>query len=83
MNTMNGGVEMGIVQVERDAVYEPADVAEMFGLAEKSVKRLVYEGRLKARKLGRQMVFLGADILDLPEWEPRAKPKAKRTRKSG
>jgi len=56
-------------EIKADGIYTVREVAEMFGLSERSVKKLVYDGRLPARKIARRLVFVGAELLQaLPAW---------------
>jgi DNA binding domain, excisionase family len=50
--------------IERNGIYELQDVAELLGLSLRTVQRLVSEGKLPARAVGRKAVMIGADLLD-------------------
>jgi len=50
--------------VERNAVYELQDVADLMGLSLRTIQRLASEGALPARVVGRKAVIIGGDLLD-------------------
>jgi hypothetical protein len=61
-------------EIKPEAIYDVKEVAEMFGLAERTVKRLVYEGKLPGRKVASRIVFVGSELLQsLPQWTGRKK----------
>jgi len=59
-------------KIERDGLYRVSEVAVLLAISERSVQRLIQDGRLPARKLGRVILVRGCDLLDaLPEYERR------------
>jgi excisionase family DNA binding protein len=60
------------MRIERDALYTIDDLAEMFEIGKRTAQRLIYTGKLPARKLGNKLVIRGQDLLDsLPPYTPR------------
>jgi len=65
------------MRIEREALYTMDEIAEMFGIGKRTAQRMVYSGKVPARKLANKLVVRGADLLDsLPSYSPR-------TRRSG
>jgi hypothetical protein len=63
-------------RIEREALYTMEQIAEMFGIGKRTAQRMVYSGKVPARKLANKLVVRGADLLDnLPSYVPRAKRK--------
>ena len=62
------------MRIERDALYTIDEIAEMFGIGKRTAQRLVYSGKLPARKLGNKLVIRGEDLLTgLPLYRRRPK----------
>jgi len=60
------------MRIERDALYTIDELAEMFEIGKRTAQRLIYTGKLPARKLGNKLVIRGQDLLDsLPPYTPR------------
>jgi len=60
------------MRIERDALYTIEEIAEMFGIAKRTAQRMVYSGKVPARKLANKLVIRGADLLDsLPSYTRR------------
>jgi DNA binding domain, excisionase family len=69
------------MRIERDALYSLQELAEMTGLSLRTLQRLVGSGALPARKLGRRVYVVGADLLDhLPSSEAGEPEKPKKRR---
>jgi len=61
-------------EIKRDGIYSVQEIAEMFALSPRTVKRLVYSGKLPARKMSNQICFVGEELLRaLPAWESHRK----------
>lgn len=68
------------MRIDREALYTMDEIAEMFGIGKRTAQRMVYTGKVPARKLANKLVVRGADLLDgLPSYSPRGK-RAMRTR---
>ncbi len=64
---------MGL-RIEREALYTMEQIADMFGIGKRTAQRMVYSGKVPARKLANKLVIRGADLLDnLPSYVPRDK----------
>ena len=62
------------MRIERDALYTIDEIAEMFGIGKRTAQRMVYSGKVPARKLANKLVIRGADLLDnLPPYRERRK----------
>ena len=62
------------MRIDREALYTMDDLAEMFGIGKRTAQRMVYSGKVPARKLANKLVVRGADLLDgLPSYSPRGK----------
>jgi excisionase family DNA binding protein len=62
------------MRIEREALYTMDEIAEMFGIGKRTAQRMVYSGKVPARKLANKLVVRGADLLDsLPSYSPRGK----------
>jgi excisionase family DNA binding protein len=62
------------MRIEREALYTMEEIAEMFGIGKRTAQRMVYSGKVPARKLANKLVVRGADLLDnLPSYVPRSK----------
>jgi excisionase family DNA binding protein len=60
------------MRIERDALYTIEEIAEMFGMGKRTAQRMVYSGKVPARKLANKLVIRGADLLDnLPPYTRR------------
>ena len=60
------------MRIEREALYTMEQLAEMFGISKRTAQRMVYSGKVPARKLANKLVIRGADLLDnLPSYTPR------------
>ena len=65
------------MRIERDALYTIDDISEMFGIGKRTAQRMVYSGKVPARKLANKLVIRGADLLDsLPLYTRRREGKA-------
>ena len=72
------------MRIEREALYTMEQIAEMFGIGKRTAQRMVYSGKVPARKLANKLVVRGADLLDsLPFYVPRAKRKRAAKAKQG
>jgi len=50
------------------------EIAEIFSIGKRTAQRMVYSGKVPARKLGNKLVVRGADLLDnLPSYVPRGR----------
>jgi len=64
------------MRIEREALYTMEQLAEMFGISKRTAQRMVYSGKVPARKLANKLVVRGADLLDnLPAYSPRGRRK--------
>ena|GEM_PF-2099091 len=62
------------MRIDREALYTMDEIAEMFGIGKRTAQRMVYSGKVPARKLANKLVVRGADLLDgLPSYSPRGK----------
>ena len=62
------------MRIEREALYTMEQISEMFGISKRTAQRMVYSGKVPARKLANKLVVRGADLLDgLPAYTPRGK----------
>ena len=62
------------MRIERDALYTIDEIASMFGIGKRTAQRMVYSGKVPARKLANKLVIRGADLLDnLPPYTERRK----------
>ena len=52
------------MRIERDALYTIDEIAEMFDIGRRTAQRMVYSGKLPARKLANKLVVRGDDLLD-------------------
>ena len=60
------------MRIERDALYTIDELADMFEIGKRTAQRLIYTGKLPARKLGNKLVIRGQDLLEsLPPYTPR------------
>lgn len=60
------------MRIERDALYTIEEIADMFGIGKRTAQRMVYSGKLPARKLANKLVIRGEDLLDnLPPYRRR------------
>jgi excisionase family DNA binding protein len=67
------------MRIERDALYTIDEISEMFGIGKRTAQRMVYSGKVPARKLANKLVIRGADLLDsLPLYTRRREGKAGR-----
>ena len=65
------------MRIEREALYTMDQIAEMFGIGKRTAQRMVYSGKVPARKLANKLVIRGADLLDnLPAYVPRGKKRS-------
>ena len=65
------------MRIERDALYTIEEIADMFGIGKRTAQRMVYSGKLPARKLANKLVVRGADLLDsLPPYRRRRRRSA-------
>jgi len=65
------------MRIEREALYSMDQLAEMFGISKRTAQRMVYSGKVPARKLANKLVIRGADLLDnLPAYAPRTRRRA-------
>jgi len=65
--------------INKTAIYTSADVAKLFGLAERHVWRYLKEGTLAGRKVGKHWFVTGKDILHfVSRGNMTAKPQSKR-----
>ncbi len=61
------------MRIEREALYTIDEIAEMFGMGKRTAQRMVYSGKVPARKLANRLVIRGEDLLDnLPSYAQRA-----------
>lgn len=71
------------MRFDRDALYTLGELAEVVGVSERTLQRLIAKGQLPAVKLGRRVLVRGIDLLDnlpvaseqKPKRRTRAKPK--------
>ena len=69
---MHAGDERVRMRIERDALYTIEEISEMFGIGKRTAQRMVYSGKVPARKLANKLVIRGADLLDsLPRYNRR------------
>lgn len=62
------------MRIDREALYTMDEIAEMFGIGKRTAQRMVYTGKVPARKLANKLIVRGADLLDgLPSYSPRGK----------
>ena len=62
------------MRIERDALYTIDEIAEMFDIGRRTAQRMVYSGKLPARKLANKLVVRGDDLLDsLPLYSRRTR----------
>ncbi len=67
------------MRIDRDALYTIEEIAEMFGMGKRTAQRMVYSGKVPARKLANKLVIRGADLLDnLPSYTQRKERRARR-----
>jgi excisionase family DNA binding protein len=67
------------MRIERDALYTIDEIAEMFGMGKRTAQRMVYSGKVPARKLANKLVIRGADLLDnLPSYTQRKERRSRR-----
>jgi hypothetical protein len=60
------------MRIEREALYTIDEIAEMFGMGRRTAQRMVYTGKVPARKLANRLVIRGEDLLDnLPSYAQR------------
>lgn len=60
------------MRIEREALYTIDEIAEMFGMGRRTAQRMVYTGKVPARKLANRLVIRGEDLLDnLPFYSQR------------
>jgi excisionase family DNA binding protein len=60
------------MRIERDALYTIDEIADMFGIGKRTAQRMVYSGKVPARKLANKLVIRGEDLLDnLPHYTRR------------
>ena len=52
------------MRIERDALYTIEEIAAMFRIGKRTAQRMVYSGKLPARKLANKLVVRGCDLLD-------------------
>lgn len=69
------------MRIERDTLYSMDDLATGLGISVRTLQRLIARGDVPAKRLGKKVFVLGADLLNaLPAWrmdEPKPKPKPK------
>jgi excisionase family DNA binding protein len=66
------------MRIERDALYTIEEISEMFGIGKRTAQRMVYSGKVPARKLANKLVIRGADLLDnLPQYTRRGRRASK------
>jgi hypothetical protein len=71
------------MRIEREALYSMEHLAEMFGISKRTAQRMVYSGKVPARKLANKLVIRGADLLDsLPAYAPRGRRRGSAKAKS-
>lgn len=57
-------------EISPNTVYAPKEVAQLLRLSERTLRKLVAEGRVKGFRLGRQWRFYGRDLLALADDGP-------------
>jgi len=67
------------MRIERDALYTIEEIARLFGIGKRTAQRMVYSGKVPARKLANKLVVRGADLLDnLPAYTQRRRSPTER-----
>ena len=51
-------------KIDRDTLYDLDGVADLLGLSPHSIRRLIDRGELPRNKVGRRLMWTGADILN-------------------
>jgi len=51
------------VELREDRLYTAEELAVLLGVSVRSLQRAVARGDVKARKLGRKLLFVGRDVL--------------------
>ena len=73
-----------MIRIEADVFYTLDDLSEMFGVARRTWQRVIYSGRLPARKVGNALVVLGSDLLTgLPSFVPGSRSKKTGRKRKG
>jgi DNA binding domain, excisionase family len=52
------------VKVDRDRLYTLDELSKLAGVSLRTLQRLVADGSLPARRIGRKVVVVGSDLLD-------------------
>ena len=52
------------MKVDRDSIYTLEQLSELVGVSVRTLQRLVADRSLPARRIGRKVVIVGADLLD-------------------
>ena len=60
--------------IDKDKPYNYDEAAELLGISRRTLQKHIRDGKLPARRLGRRVYIMGADLLNLPGYEP---PRAK------
>lgn len=58
------GVGSMSLPLERDAVYTVDMLAEVLGVGRRTIERALSRGELRARRVGRLVLFIGAEVID-------------------
>lgn len=71
------------MQVEKDTLYTLPQLGEGLGISVRTLQRLISKGDLPARRLGKSVFVLGADLLEsMPRWASETS-QSKHTRSKG
>ena len=53
-----------IIKIDEDAIYDVPELSSLLGLHERTVRKLIGEGRIKGKKLGRKLYVTGKALRD-------------------